>query len=309
MVFRLLRICDNEDLFETRLAGLKTHFLNPRKYPSKLTDQQFQKVRHLPGNDYNEKRKLALVKRQKLQKNDRVIGVFDYNPLLPKISTVLTKHHRTMINENPELSEVFPEPPMAALRQGPNLRKLLCKAKLPKVTRNKPRSAHRSSAGWKRCSSSGGNPCNQCPYTPISAASITSHINGYTHNITSSINCKTENVIYGYKCKKCPVNFSINTSKRATKKPIQKGVIASYYFGKSKRRFNRRLYEHIYYVTTKKMDEPSAQHFCQAGHSGHDLVALGLEHVRSHDPFVLRAREHLLIKKFDSYRNGLNQEP
>ena len=62
----------------------------------------------------------------------------------------------------------------------------------------------------------------------ISAASITSHINGYTHNLTSSINCKTENVIYGYKCKRCPVYFSINTSKRATKNPIQKGVIASY---------------------------------------------------------------------------------
>ena len=72
---------------------------------------------------------------------------------------------------------------------------------------------------------------------------------------------------------------------------------------------NRRLYEHLYYVTTKKMDEPSAQHFCQAGHNGHDLIALGLEHVRSRDPFILRAREHLLIKKFDSYRNGLNQEP
>ena len=42
---------------------------------------------------------------------------------------------------------------------------------------------------------------------------------------------------------------------------------------------------------------------------GHDLVALGLEHVRSSDPFILKAREHLLIKKFDSYRNGLNQEP
>ena len=59
-------------------------------------------------------------------------------------------------------------------------------------------------------------------------------------------------------------------------------------------------------MTTKKMDEPSAQHFCKAGH---DLIALGLEHVRSWDPFILRAREHLLIKKFDSFRNGLNQEP
>ena len=57
------------------------------------------------------------------------------------------------------------------------------------------------------------------------------------------------------------------------------------------------------------MDEPSALHFCQAGHSSHDLIALGLEMVRSKDPFVLKAREHLLIKKFDSFRNGLKQEP
>ena len=177
------------------------------------------------------------------------------------------------------------------------------------MNRNRTRTAHRSAAGWKRCSAAGGNPCNQCPYTPASASSITSHITGYTHNITTAINCKTENIIYAYKCKKCPVNFSINSSKRAPKKPVQKGIIATNYIGKSSRRFNRRLYEHLYYVTTKKMDEPSAQHFCLAGHNGHNLIAFGLEHVRSRDPFILRAREHLLIKKFDSYRNGLNQEP
>ena len=41
-------------------------------------------------------------------------------------------------------------------------------------------------------------------------------------------------------------------------------------------------------------------------YSAHDLVALGLEHVWSQDPFI---REHLLIKKFDSYRIALNREP
>ena len=49
------------------------------------------------------------------------------------------------------------------------------------------------------------------------------------------------------------------------------------YTGKSKRKFIRRLYEHLYYVTTIKMDEPSVIYSCQAGHSGHDLIALGLE--------------------------------
>ena len=41
------------------------------------------------------------------------------------------------------------------------------------------------------------------------------------------------------------------------------------------------------------MDEPSAQHLCQAGLSLHDLIALRVEHVRSKDAFVLKAKEHL----------------
>ena len=34
----------------------------------------------------------------------------DYNPLLPKISDVLEKHHKAMVFKKPELREVFKEP-------------------------------------------------------------------------------------------------------------------------------------------------------------------------------------------------------
>ena len=43
----------------------------------------------------------------------------------------------------------------------------------------------------------------------------------------------------------------------------------------------------------------------------HELSHLGglvLEHVKSSDPFVLRARAYLYIQKFDTYRNSLNGE-
>ena len=39
------------------------------------------------------------------------------------------------------------------------------------------------------------------------------------------------------------------------------------------------------------------------------LLGLAIEHVKSNDPFVLKAREAFLIKKFDSFRNGLNKDP
>ena len=57
MAFRLLRICDNEELFEERLSELKNDFLIPRNYNSKLNNNQFDRVRKLPGNTYMYRKK------------------------------------------------------------------------------------------------------------------------------------------------------------------------------------------------------------------------------------------------------------
>ena len=211
MAFRLLRICDSEEKFNERLAELKHEFLIPRNYGSKLIDEQFTKVKTLPGENFNERRKLALEKKAKAQKSDRVIAPFDYNPVLPKLGAVLAKHHKTMLTDNPDLKKVFPQPPMASLRQGPNLRRLLCKATLPKLNRNPTRATHRTTNGWRRCSTTTGRQCPICPLTPVSAVSVTSHLTGYTHTIQAPLNCKSENVIYLWRCTKCGHNFTVNT--------------------------------------------------------------------------------------------------
>ena len=201
---------------------------------------------------------------------------------------------------------------MAALRQGPNLRSLLCKSKLTKITRNPKRSTHRNSAGWKRCSASGDRSCNQCPYIPVSASTITSHVTGYTHHITTPINCNTERVIYAWKCTKCNFNFTVNSNNKSPANPVpdqRTNEKASNYIGRTTIKFKKRIYEHTNYVRVKNLEEPSAEHFCKPGHKVHNLLAVGIEQVRNKDPFILKAREHWIIKKFDSHRNGLNQEP
>ena len=38
-----------------------------------------------------------------------------------------------------------------------------------------------------------------------------------------------------------------------------------------------------------------------------DIEGIVLEHVKNKDPFILKAREQFLIKKFDTFRNGLNK--
>ena len=42
------------------------------------------------------------------------------------------------------------------------------------------------------------------------------------------------------------------------------------------------------------MEEPSAEHFCKHGHKVHNLLAVGIEQVKSMDPFILKVREHWL---------------
>ena len=152
MAFRLLRICSTEDSFEKRLEELKSEFLIPRNYHNKIIESQYSRIRNLPGMNYLERRKNSLVKKEKKKKdNSRIISPLDYNPLLPNISEVLQKHHRSMLFKKPELREVFSGPPMASLRQPPNLRSLLCRSSLFQPTRGSKfqRSSHREAPGWK----------------------------------------------------------------------------------------------------------------------------------------------------------------
>ena len=62
-------------------------------------------------------------------------------------------------------------------------------------------------------------------------------------------------------------------------------------------------------MKSDKLNEPSGEHFNLPGHSIHDMECLVLEEVKKLDPYVLRARESLLIQNFNSYNRGLNKEP
>ena len=102
MGFRLLRICSSQERFEYRLKELKNNFLMPRNYKPSLINLEFDRVRGLPGDDFNERRRGALEKVEKEQKNnDRIIAPLDFNPHLPKASEIFRKHHKAMIfNDN-----------------------------------------------------------------------------------------------------------------------------------------------------------------------------------------------------------------
>ena len=78
----------------------------------------------------------------------------------------------------------------------------------------------------------------------------------------------------------------------------------------TRRKFSARFSEHRDYAKSHKLEEPIiGLNFCQPSHSFHYIQGLAVEQIKSQDPFILKAREAWIIKKFDCYRNGLNKEP
>ena len=67
--------------------------------------------------------------------------------------------------------------------------------------------------------------------------------------------------------------------------------------------------EHSDYSKRDVLTEPAGEHFKQRGHTVADMKGQVLEKVKNVDPFILRARESQLIRKFDSFRHGQNKEP
>ena len=181
---------------------------------------------------------------------------------------------------------------MPAYCQAPNIRKTVCHSKLPIIKREDKftRKSHRSAPGWKKCGK-GSTTC--CPYAQPATSEVTGLVTGYKHTISDSVTCETENCVYYWKCQKS----NCKTYPKCE------------YIGLTRRSYKQRLSEHKQYVKSNVLETPSGFHFNQPGHNLSHLSGLILEHVKSSDPFVLRAREYLYIQKFDTYRNGLNKEP
>ena len=207
---------------------------------------------------------------------------------MPNINTILRKHHNAMIQKNSDLKESFADPPMAAFRQPINLRRLLCKSKMF-PNKSKSKVLRTQKPGWKNCK----KPCVICPLTMEPTDKIVGISSKYEHKINDFLDCNTTNCIYYWKCIKVGC----------------KDYPKCEYIGKTKRSFKARYSEHRDYIKSENINEPSGLHFNKPGHSISDMKGLVIEKVKSNDPFILDQREHLYIKLFDTYKNGLNKEP
>lgn len=202
------------------------------------------------------------------KKTERITFAVTYAPQLPSVSQIANRHWRalTMIED---FKEIYPKPPMVAYKQPSNLKKLLCRAKVPPTT---GRSVMRqcNSEGTRKCR---GNLCNVCPF--IQEGNETKSTNStQSVRLTRKVDCNSKSVIYCINCKVC----------------------SQQYIGQTGRRLKDRVKEHIGYI--KQNREATGEHFNRPGHSLADMQVQVIEVEPSNSTVRRETREAMWIQKF-----------
>jgi hypothetical protein len=122
------------------LEELKNLLLS-RNYKNNIINVAVEKDRAIPRIE-------ALKKVEKDKTNQRPVFVVQYDPRLPSITSIVRKHWRSMVNQDPQLKETFPLAPLVAYKVAPNLRSKLIRAKVPEKTSARPK---RQLLGMKKC--------------------------------------------------------------------------------------------------------------------------------------------------------------
>ena len=127
LAYRLLRICSDPGDFSKRLEELRQDLLS-RNYSPKIIQDAFDRVKEI-------ERKEALKKVIKTKTIDTMFTI-TYHPALSSISSIVKKHHRVMIDEDPRMRSCFPKPSVVAYKRPKNLRDLLVKSKFQSLRRS-----------------------------------------------------------------------------------------------------------------------------------------------------------------------------
>ena len=246
--------------------------MESRGYSEMTINRGIDRARRIP-------RKIALRRVIRKETDRRAVFALTYDPRLPDMQNIQAKHWRSMVSQDPYLSEVFKQPPLTAYRRQRNVKDHLIRAKLPKDPKPYPQ---RKQRGMKKC----GKSCTACPYVR-EVKSL--RINNNEWKINQSLDCEISNCVYLIECKKANCNMK--------------------YIGETKRIMKFRLADHRGYISNQDETKATGQHFNSPGHSLSDLTITILEQVRSNDDLYRKEREKYFIRKFNTFYKGLNRQP
>ena len=118
---RLLRRNSSQTTFEENIRNFAKH-LESRGYPTATVEKHLSEVKF-------SERKTSLTNRHKTAQKKILPFVTQYHPALPNLKKILMGKWN-LIQNQPQLRNIFKEPPLLSYRKGKSLKDILVKAKL-----------------------------------------------------------------------------------------------------------------------------------------------------------------------------------
>ena len=260
---RLKRICSDPIDYKDSISRLTGFFLS-NGYPLLTIKSGIAKADPYKRED--------LLRYKEKSGGDRIPLVFDHHPNIRNLAHTL-KTDFASLQEDSNLSELFSEPPVLALRQPPNLKQILTSSKLPKT--------HTPPMGNTKCNKS---RCQVCHYIDTGNTVQIPGCNLVFY--PPNLNCDSSNIVYIIFCTYC-----------------QDGN----YVGETSTSFRLRFNNHKKSIRDNFPGFPVAEHFNLPNHSLKDLKFC----IIGHNFPSTQHRKNAEIKwilKINSHTNGLNRD-
>jgi hypothetical protein len=192
LALRIKRCCSLPEDYIKRLGELQELLLQ-RKYRGRAIDAAFEKVEEIERKD-------ALKKVVRKEKEKRVKFVIRYDPRYPKISEVIRRNHKIMLEDDARLLNIpeYRKPAMTVYTRPRNNAETIIRAKLPPEDKGMvTRASQGKEEGFKRC---GQSNCNMCPHTATAPGETKTKVKisstGEYMPIRGSLNCNSKEILY-----------------------------------------------------------------------------------------------------------------
>jgi hypothetical protein len=259
---RLRRLCSDDDDFRAQAASMAT-FFRSRGYPANIVEAAQQRASGVT------RREALEPSRTDESNEDRTILVLTYHPHNIAIKNILMKNFN-IIQDDPDLRQIFPKPPLVAYKRDTSLRDHLV------------HTTHRQAMNTQP----GNSPCRQlgCKTCPFIDTTLTfDGPSGKSFTVRSSFTCQSTNLVYIIRCTLC----------------------GKLYVGETYRTLNERTKEHVSAINLGR-DTPVGNHFRSHGHSVQHFRVAGV-HQNYTDGVHRRFLEASLITRLGTQQpDGLN---
>ena len=272
-LLRTKRICSTDSAFERQAKDLCERF-KTKGYSDKVLNTNLERARE------KERSSLLTPKPARAGEAKMVLST-TYSPLCIDIKNAVKKHWH-LLSSDPNVGQVFKEPPIFAHKRAKNVRDSLVRA-----------DCYVPPQHFMSDLPKGNFPCGNCVHcnAMIRGNHILHPLSGKKIDVKNIITCKTRFVVYMLKC---PCGLC--------------------YVGKTKRELKVRISEHKSNIRNKDEKSPVARHFNAVGHKVCSLRFQGIEAIQplkrggDRDRFLLQREAWWIHTLQTEHPKGLNEE-